>query len=232
MKRLLFTHAFVLMVLTGASSANAQTVVWENSGQTESGGTVTEIAVTRRVVVASGSVSDSLGNGTWFVRGVDRRTGQTLWEDRFGPPTFSYAWDLMIEGRRAFAAGWVRQPGRGLEFVVRAYEVMTGKVLWSREIGLGPQCSAERPGFARCVGKALSVRDGRVFAVGHLTRTAAQSDFAVLAFDAATGAQLWESVTDPTGTGKNDYAWAVKAVGDSVFVVGEVGDFWSPLEAC
>lgn len=131
----------------------------------------------------------------------------------------------MVEGRRAFAAGWVRQPGRGFEFVVRAYDVDTGRVLWSQEIGLGPQCAAEVPNFARCVAKALSVHDGRVFVVGHLTRTAARSDFAVVAFEAATGAQLWESVTDPTGTGANDYAWAVKAIGGRVFVVGEYGDF-------
>jgi hypothetical protein len=128
-----------------------------------------------------------------------------------------------------FVTGWVRTPTEGFVFVTRAYRVDTGAVLWSREVGLGPQCLAEvetpTVRFARCVGKALDEHAGRVFAVGHLTRTANRSDFAVLAYDAASGAPLWESVTDSTGTGETfDYAWAVKAVGDSVYVYGEIGD--------
>jgi outer membrane protein assembly factor BamB len=45
-----------------------------------------------------------------------------------------------------------------------------------------------------------------------------------LAFDGATGAPLWESVTDPTGSGANDYAWGVAADSGRVHVVGEIGD--------
>ena len=115
-------------------------------------------------------------------------------------------------------------PGRGYEFVVRAYDLQVGALLWSQELSRGSQCVEERPAFARCVAKALAVRDGRVFVVGHLTRTSARSDFAVLAFDGATGAPLWESVTDPTGLGLNDYAWGVVADGGRVHVVGEIGN--------
>jgi len=156
---------------------------------------------------------------------MDRKTGATKWEDRFGPVIFGQARDVSIEDGRAFVAGFVFTPGRGYGFVVRAYDLDSGILLWSQEVNRGAQCAEERPGFARCVAKALAVHNGRVFAVGHLTRTAARSDFAVLAFDAATGTPLWESVTDSSGTSANDYAWAVSAKGDSVFVLGEIGNF-------
>lgn len=213
--------ALVLSLAVLPSAAGAQSLLWENRGQAEPTGAAVDVDGTGHTVVAAGAVGD--GSRTqWYVRGVDRRTGETLWEDRFGPVLFGQARDASVRGNRAFVAGWIRTSA-GFSFVTRAYRLDTGAVLWSREVGLGPQCLAEVPGWARCVAKALDVEDGRVFSVGHITRTANQSDFAVLAYDEATGAPLWESVTD-SGTGAFDYAWAVKAVGDSVFVYGETGD--------
>lgn len=215
------------LVLSGSlalvpSPAAAQTLAWENRGQPEFGGTSIDVDGTSDTVVAVGTVYTQQGDAQWYVRGVDRRTGATSWEDRFGPVAFGQARDVSVRGNRAFVTGWIATSS-GFVFVTRAYRLETGAVLWSREVGLGPQCLAEVPGWARCVAKALDVDDGRVFAVGHLTRTANQSDFAVLAYDAATGAPLWESVTD-SGTGAFDYAWAVKAVDDSVYVYGETNE--------
>lgn len=200
-------------------------LLWENRGQEEWVGAGLDIDGAGSIAVVAGQVGDQDFNVQWFVRGLSLRTGATVWEDRFGPVNFGFAKDVAVEGERAFVAGWTYTPGPGYDFVVRAYDLTSGVVLWSREIGLGSQCLEEFPGFARCVAKAVAVHAGRVFVVGHLTRTAAQSDFAVLAFDARTGEPLWESVTDPTGTGANDYAWAVVPVGRDVFVLGEFSDF-------
>jgi hypothetical protein len=137
---------------------------------------------------------------------------------------FGFAKDVEVEGDTAFVTGWTYTPGGGgYDFVIRAYDLPSGAVRWSREVGLGPQCHEEAPGFARCVAKVVAVHAGRVFVGGHLTGPAGHPDFAVLAFDARTGEPLWESVTDPTGTGASDYAWAVAAVGRDVFVLGEYG---------
>ena len=220
----LLTLLFALATLTGASTARAQTLLWENRGQPEFMGSATDIDGAGNTVVVTGWVINESFSSQWFVRALDRRTGATVWEDRFGPVGFAESKDVAIERDRAFVAGYMRTPGLGYEFVVRAYDLTSGGVLWSQQVNRGPQCLEEAPGFARCVAKALVVHGGRVFVVGHLTRTAAQSDFAVLAFDAAAGTPLWESVTDSTGTGAYDYAWAVSAVGDNVFVLGEVGD--------
>jgi outer membrane protein assembly factor BamB len=221
---MVFVSTLLLLVVLAAPPAGGQEIVWENRGQPEFGGDAVDIDGGEGVVVASGIVDDEFFNSQWFVRAVDLRTGATKWEDRFGPVLFGLAKDVAVHGRRAFVAGWILNPEGGFVFVVRAYALHSGTLLWSLEMGRGPRCGEEAPGFARCIAKALDVQGDRVFVVGHLTRTAARSDFAVVALDAATGARLWESVIDPTGTGANDYAWAVKAKGDHLFVLGEVGD--------
>jgi outer membrane protein assembly factor BamB len=201
-------------------------LLWENRGQQEWLGWGGDMDGAGNRVVATNWVGDQDFNTQWSVRGLSRQTGATVWEDTFGPAYFAEAKDVAVERDRAFVAGYINYPGGGgYHFVVRAYDLASGVVLWSQEVGLGPQCLEESPGFARCVAKAVAVQGGRVFVVGHLTRTAARQDFAVLAFDAGTGEPLWESVTDPTGTGASDYGWAVAAVGRDVFVLGEVGDF-------
>jgi outer membrane protein assembly factor BamB len=217
--------AILLLGASLAADRQWERRVWENRGQAEAGGSALDLDASAAVAVVTGVVDDGTGAAQWFVRALDRKAGGILWEDRFGPMTFGFAKDVAVEGSRAFVAGWILTPGRGFDFVVRAYDLHSGVVEWSQQVGRGPQCVEERPGFARCVAKALTVHNGRVFVVGHLTRTSARSDFAVLAFDAGSGAQLWESVTDAAGTGGNDYAWGVAAASDRVFVVGETGDF-------
>lgn len=198
-------------------------VLWESRGQQEWSGIGQDIDGAGDMVVVAGVVGDVGSNlFQWYVRGLSLRTAATVWEDRFGPMTFGVAKDVEVEGDSAFVAGWTKTPGGGFNFVVRAYDLTSGDVRWSREVGLGPQCLEESPGWARCVAKAVEVHAGRVFVVGHLTRTAGRSDFAVLAFDARTGEPLWESVTDAS-TGSFDYAWAVAPVGRDVFVLGEFG---------
>lgn len=210
----------VVIALTGSATAGT----WQNKGQSEFVGGALDLDSGGRRIVAAASVG-GFTTSQWMVRGIDRLSGATVWENRFGPPIFGLAKDVAIEGSRAFAAGWIYTPGLGFGFTVRAYDIDSGGVVWSQVVGRGPQCLDESPGFARCVAKTLTVKNGRVFVAGHLTRTAANSDFAILAFDARTGAQLWESVTDPTGTGAADHAWAVSATDDGVFALGEVGDF-------
>jgi glucose dehydrogenase len=199
-------------------------IVWENRGQPEFQGYALDVDGSGNTIVAAGGVAVSNETSQWYVRALDRQTGAPKWEERFGPMTFGVAKDVAVSGNRAFVAGWTYLRVVGFTFDTRAYDLDTGSVVWSQEVRLGDGCLDEHPGFGRCVAKSIAVDDGRVFVVGHVTWTANQSDFAVFAYDATTGARLWNSVTDPTGTGAFDYAWAVKAVGGSVYVVGEIGD--------
>jgi outer membrane protein assembly factor BamB len=200
-------------------------LVWENRGQPEFGGVVVTAKASKEVVIGAGFVQDATARTQWFVRAVDSATGSTMWEDRYGPfargGPGSRAFDLKIEGRTAFISGWtggLTNPD-GFGFVVRAIDAIDGVVQWNQEVRVGSECGEERPGFGRCVAKAIDVEDGRVFAVGHMTASAGhQSDFAVVALDADTGDRLW---IDRDGGSGFDAAWAVVAEEDLVFVLGE-----------
>jgi outer membrane protein assembly factor BamB len=204
-------------LLLAHRAASGQQIEWENRGQAEPGGMATDIASGRDLVVASGAVFDELGSMRWFVRAVDVATGATQWEDRFGPGIDDFGKDVAVEGHRAFVAGWTYTPIPGVDysFTCRAYDLESGALLWSHEIQRGKFFDTA---------KVVDVHAGRVFVAGYLTATNGRPDFAVLAFDAATGQVLWESLDDPSGAGQGNAAWAVRAKGDGVFALGEIGN--------
>src|SRR5438128_18469 len=89
-------HVVTVLCLTmaaGAPTASAQTTLWENRGQPEFSGSALETEDAWSVIVAVGLVGDQF-HAQWFVRGLDRRSGETMWEDRFGPVTFGFAKDV------------------------------------------------------------------------------------------------------------------------------------------
>lgn len=67
---------------------------------------------------------------------------------------------------------------------------------------------------------------GLVYAVGRVRGASGGSDFAIFAFDAVTGAELWESVTNLFQV---DIAFAVAGGADAVFAAGPVRNFSSLL---
>jgi len=189
-------------------------LVWENRGQPEPVGAGLSLAASEGVVVAVGNVCEAPGSVTscnWFVRAHDARTGRTLWEDRLNAGAFDRSQSVVIEAGRVFASGWFQvplAPPRGLfDFVVRSYDLRSGKVLWTQQIDRGTQDFAEQ----------IAVKDGRVFAVGRVRGAVSGSDFALFAFDAATGAKLWESVVNLFQV---DVAFAVAASRDAVYSAG------------
>jgi outer membrane protein assembly factor BamB len=198
---------------------HGQELLWVNRGQELFYGSALSVASDGDVVVACGVISDA-DVPSWFVRGIDAKTGSTLWEDWLHFGVFDDANEIRVAEGRAFVTGWVFEVGVGYRFVVRAYALRTGELLWGQSITRGA---------GRDVAKTLALAGGRVYVAGHLRSQTTGSDFALLAFDAASGAPLWESVANPSGVQQNDYAWSVAATGDRVFVAGEVRDFASVL---
>lgn len=229
--RLTASWLMTLLFLVSVGSALAEdhegaapgTLLWENRGQSEPIGSGLAIAADEDVVVASGNVCDDPSNKNscnWFVRAHDAKTGKTLWEDLFNPGRFDRSQGVVIDDGRVFASGWFQTPfvpGRGIvDFVVRAYDLKRGTLLWQQQIDRGFADLAEQ----------VTARDGRVFAVGRTKGATDHTDFAIFAFDAATGAELWESVTDEF---RFDVAFAVTADRDIVFAAGPVRNFTSLL---
>ncbi len=189
-------------------------LLWENRGQPEPFGQALAVAVQGNVVVATGGVWTNRTAGNWFVRAHDAKTGVTLWEDRVGAPNaFVRSQEVAVDDGRVFASGWLFTPAHGFDFVIRAYDLNSGALLWEQRVDRGGTFE-----FAEVV----VAHGGRVFAAGRVLGASGSSDFALFAFDAQTGEPLWESVTDPSGLGLVDIAVALRAEGDRVFVAGTI----------
>src|SRR5947208_13588718 len=85
-----------------------------------------------------------------------------------------------------------------------------GTLLWQDEFDLAGRADA---------GFAVTTAGGRAFAAGRATNQAGNADFLVRAYDAATGALLWQDVV---GSPFLDSAEAVTAGGGRVVASGVV----------
>ena len=190
-------------------------MIWENRGQTEFGASYTDVAGEGKIVVASGAVNDEAFNAQWFLRAIDVQTGHTKWEDRFGPVIFGLAKDVVVNQGRAFAAGWILSPDPTVlfDFVARGYDLENGAVLWSHVIDRGPFFDTA---------KVVTTEGERVYVGGYLTGQSGTAAATVLAFDAASGATVWESILEPMQSGgTGDAVWAIAVKGKTVFALVE-----------
>jgi outer membrane protein assembly factor BamB len=195
------------------SSDPGGALLWQNRGQSSLFGEPDAIDAEGSVVVAAGHIMRNpfnLNSFDWFVRAVDAGTGVTLWEDR---QDFAGLRDrvtaVAVHAGRAIVAGQENSGAQASDFVVRAYGLKTGALLWERA-----------PGAAYSV-----VADGdRVFAAGSFVDSTGHSVLALIALDARTGATLWESETagTPTQFGQFAAASTVRVQDERVFVAGDM----------
>jgi cysteine-rich repeat protein len=148
---------------------------------------------------------------------VWKRAGQNggeLWTATIHDPLASAARAVATAGGDAVAAG-----NLGAHFAVARFDADTGAVIWQRA-DVGNASSAD-------VANAVAFGAGRVVAAGQLVNLAGDPDFAVIAYDAVTGAELWRVVLDGTLTGANDEDAAlgvsIDAAGD-VLAVGRISN--------
>lgn len=143
------------------------------------------------------------------------------------PRNLSYATQTIAvapTGNRVYVTGssWGGSPGEGgthYDYTTIAYEAASGAQVWIAHYN--------GPGNSQDSGWSLAVSpDGsRVFVAGMSHMGAPNWDFATVAYDAATGAELWASRYDASSV---DRAWslAVSPDGGRVFVTGESnGDY-------
>jgi WD40 repeat protein len=147
----------------------------------------------------------------------DASSGSHLWTKRYNGPgkagDFAHALGVSPDGSMVFVTGGSAGSAGSAAYATVAYDASTGAQLWvSRYDGPGPRADSA---------SALGVSpDGtKVFVTGQSARH--YPDYATVAYDAATGAQLW--VTRYNGPGGNiDQATAlsVSPDGTKVFVTG------------
>jgi hypothetical protein len=183
------------------------------------------LAVWGGQVFAAGSGERAAGNQDFLVRAYDAKSGALRWEDRADIAGLNdAAFALAVEGGQVFAAGFGTNAAGHQDFLVRAYRVADGALVWEDQL--------DRAGF-NDTALALAVGQGRVFAAGSGQRTAGNEDFLVRAYNAKTGALLWEDQVDPVGGFDGVNALAVE--GGRLFAAGFItnaaGNFDALLRA-
>ncbi len=145
---------------------------------------------------------------SFAVVAYDTATGGVLWTARYdGPGVRDVAWDAVLssDGTTVFVTGWGKDGGTPIVGVAVAFDATNGALLWE----------ARSRSIVSATAAALADGGTALVAVGP-----ARGGIGTVAFDAATGEELWAEVLEtPTGYG-DAYDVAVSPDGSRVHVAG------------
>ncbi len=153
-------------------------------------------------------------------------TGARLWVSRYNGPgngldfagssgDLTGGLAVSPDGRTVFVTGQSQGKTSGADYATVAYRAATGAQLWVRRYN--------GPGNGKDAALSLAVSPGgrTVFVTGRSQGKTSGSDYATVAYRAATGARLWVMRYNGPGNG-DDFAFsvAVSPSGGAVFVTG------------
>jgi glucose dehydrogenase len=146
-------------------------------------------------------------------------SGKQLWATRYAPGGFNnYANAISVSpvSSAVFVTGSSPTNGRRSDYATVAYDATTGQQLWVERYN-GP---ANLDDDATAI--APSPDGSAVFVTGFSRGLATSDDYATVAYDAATGDQLWvERYDGPAHFPDWAFAIAVSPDGSAVFVTGQ-----------
>ncbi len=162
------------------------------------------------------------GAGTAFdyaTVSFDSATGALLWTSRYDGPAHdtdeANSLAVSSDGSRVFVTGYSTGTTTGQDYATVAYDAATGSQQWvALHNGLN-----DWPDVAESI--AASPDGTRVYVTGGTLREMGRFDYATVAYDAATGSELWGRRFDgPSGRTDFAYSVAVSPDGSKVFVTG------------
>jgi WD40 repeat protein len=153
----------------------------------------------------------------YFTGAFDAATGTQVWFTTYngGETDEASAISLSPDGTKVFVTGTSFESDTGYDYATVAYDANSGRKLWASQYN-GPRNSNDG---------ATSIDaspDGtRVFVTGYSPGLRTGSDYATVAYDANTGAQVWLKRVD---RGSEDVAYSIGASPDGtrVFVTGQM----------
>jgi DNA-binding beta-propeller fold protein YncE len=159
------------------------------------------------------------GDSDYATVAYDAASGARLWVSNYDGPDGRGDWPTTMgvspDGSRLFVTGQSVRSGGDEDYATVAYDAASGTQLWTARYN-GPGNGAEWP-------HALGVSpDGsRLFVTGESMGSTSDDDYATLAYDAASGAQLWtERYNGPVNGRDFARALGVSPDGSTLFVTG------------
>jgi PQQ-like domain len=145
--------------------------------------------------------------------------GTQLWAERYNGPANAgdSARSVSVNHSRTtvFVTGVSASTATGPDYATTAYDAVTGARLWVKRYN-GPADRADEADWV-----AVAPGGGTVYVTGVSRGVTSGTDYATIAYDAATGAQLWAArYNGPANGGANASAVAVSPDGATVFVTG------------
>jgi WD40 repeat protein len=205
-----------LLTTTGAHAAGETQWVRRYNGplNRDDAGTAVAVSPDGTTVFVTGwsiGVSASLDYAT---AAYDAATGTREWIRRYDDPAHgtdeAFALAVSPNGTTVFVTGLASQPG-GESYGTVAYAADTGATRWFRRY-MGPA------GFSQASAIGVSPDGTTVFVTGFSEGTDREhSDYATVAYDAATGTKEWVRRYDVQGEA---FALTVSPDGTTVFVTG------------
>jgi len=188
-----------------AYDASTGALLWSNVWDAGRDDSPQAIAANRAAVVVVGQGGNVVPGEPihLLVRAYEPATGAVLWEDRLNDVE-SAAWGVTLNRNRVFVAGTTFPSPSSRDLLLRAYDISTGHLEWE----------VARPSVS-----PVEVK----FGAGHLFVAGSEATNAspyLAAFDAKTGALVWDDTVPASGSGLFS---DVRVKGERVVAVGRSG---------
>jgi hypothetical protein len=157
----------------------------------------------------SGGASNPLITGDWLVRAYDAGTGEVLWGGQLGAPEgFFVSLSIAARDGRVFASG-IGKTLAGSDWIVRAYDAVSGDLLWEDrfDTGLGEGAVS------------IIANESGVFATGGIASPTEGNVMIVKSYDPADGDVRWEDRVEFDSNGGTG-GTSVSSRGDRVYAAG------------
>jgi outer membrane protein assembly factor BamB len=170
-------------------------------------------------VFVTGASSGSTSDLDYATVGYDASTGAELWASRYNGPSndYEYAHAVAVspDGSTVFVTGYSLGSTSYDDYATVAYDAVTGTELWASRYD-GPSGV-----FDVANGLAVSPDGTKVFVTGQSDGAGGDLDYATIAYDASSGAELWTRRYNGRTDGSDSArAVAVSPDGNTVFVTG------------
>jgi hypothetical protein len=202
--------------LVRALDARTGTLAWQDQMDKGSDEFASGVVMDHGRLFVSGTTLRPDTGYDWILRAYRANTGELLWEDTFdhvGRSDFSRGTALAVGGGLVFLGGYGTNAQDAGDFntdwIVRAHDASSGALVWQDTIR----------GFS--LAYTVAYESGRLF-VGGSTNTADADVARVRAYDARTGAPLWDRTTSGVPGFGGTWTKVVKAQGGRVFAAQSV----------